>query len=123
MRKRESTISTIASAQRSGRSVKHPYVTRKRGTCAGKPIIIGTRIKVEQIAVEYESMGLTADEIVQRHPHLTLAQVHDALSYYYDNIDQIKADLRAGEELVRELRKLYPLSVVEDKLKNRVEFL
>ena len=58
---------------------------------------------------------MTPDEIVQSHPHLTLAQVHDALSYYYDHIDEIKADLRAGERFVREMKKLYPRSVLEKK--------
>jgi uncharacterized protein (DUF433 family) len=66
--------------------MKHPYISRKKGTCGGKPIIAGTRIKVEQVAIVYERMGWTADQIIQAHPHLSLAEVHDALSYYYENI-------------------------------------
>lgn len=95
--------------------VKHPYITRKKGVCGGKPIIAETRIKVSQIAIEYERLGWTPDEIIQAHPHLTLAQVHDALSYYYENAEEINADIRAGEQLVEELRKLYPRSVLEEK--------
>lgn len=95
--------------------LKHPYITRKKGVCGGKPIIKGTRIKVSQIAIEYERMGWTPDQIIQAHPHLTLAQVHDALSYYYENTDEINADIRAGEQLVEELQKLYPHSVLEGK--------
>ncbi len=95
--------------------VKHPYITRKKGVCGGKPIIAGTRIKVAQIALEYERMGWTPDEIIQAHPHLTLAQVHDALSYYYDHTEEINADMREGERLVEEIRKLYPRSVLKEK--------
>ena len=89
------------------RKMKHPYITRKKAVCGGKPIIAGTRIKVSQIAIEYDLLGWTADEIIQAHPHLTLAQVHDALSYYYENVTDINAELRESDRLVEELRKLY----------------
>jgi uncharacterized protein (DUF433 family) len=95
--------------------VQHPYVTRKPGVCGGKPIIAGTRIRVAQIALEYDVMGWTADQILQAHPHLTLAQIHDALSYYYENAVEIHADLRAGEALVEKLRLQHPGSVLEQK--------
>lgn len=93
--------------------LKHPYITRKKGVCAGKPIIKGARIKVSQIALEYEHLGWSPDEIIQAHPHLTLAQVHDALSYHYENAAEINAEIQAGEQLVEELRKLYPQLVLE----------
>lgn len=96
--------------------VKHPYIARKKGTCGGKPVIAGTRIKVSQIAIEYERMGWTPDEITQAHPHLTLAQVHDALSYYYDHIKEIDAQILEGERFVEELRRLYPRFSLEEKL-------
>ncbi len=95
--------------------IKHPYVTQKKGTAGGKPIIAGTRLKVAQIAVEYEHMSLSPDEIIQAHPHLTLAQVHDALAYYYENAKEINADIRKDEELVQALQAEYARSVLEEK--------
>jgi uncharacterized protein (DUF433 family) len=95
--------------------VKHPYITRKRGVCGNKPTIAGTRIRVSQIAIEYERMGWTPDEIIQAHPHLTLAQVHDALSYYYENAEAINDEIRADEKMIEEMRKFYPRSVLEEK--------
>ncbi|MDA1190049.1 MAG: DUF433 domain-containing protein [Candidatus Poribacteria bacterium] len=92
---------------------EHPYITRREDTCAGKPIIAGTRMRVSQIAIEYERMGKTPDEIVESHPHLTLAQVHDALSYYYDHLDEINADIRSGEAFIEELKKQYADSPAE----------
>jgi uncharacterized protein (DUF433 family) len=95
--------------------VKHAYITRKKGVSGGKPVIAGTRIKVAQIALEYERMGWTADEIVQAHPHLTLAQVHDALAYYYDNAQEINTEIRNDEEFVQALQAEHPQSVLEEK--------
>lgn len=87
------------------RKVKHPYITSQKGVCGGKPAIKGTRIRVSQIAIEYERLGWSPDEIVRAHPHLTLAQVHDALSYYYENADEINAEIREDEQVVEELKK------------------
>jgi uncharacterized protein (DUF433 family) len=72
----------MVARQPMGRRTKHPYVTRKKGICGGKPVIAGTRIKVEQIVIEYERLGWSPDEIIQAHPHLTLPEIHDALSFY-----------------------------------------
>ena len=59
-------------------------------------------------------MGMTADEIVLAHPHLSLAQVHDALSYYYENIGTINEEIREGRRFVDELKKDY-VSILELK--------
>jgi uncharacterized protein (DUF433 family) len=78
------------------------------GTCGGKPRIAGTRIRVDHIAILHERMGLSADEIISRYPHLSLADVYGALTYYYDHREQIDADMLAGERIVEEIRRLYP---------------
>ncbi len=95
----------MAPEKTKSRKRKHPYVTRKAGVCGGKPIIRGTRIKVSQIVIEYERLGWTPDEIVQAHPHLTLAQVHDALSYYYENIDEIERQIAEEQRMVEKFKQ------------------
>lgn len=90
------------------RKVRHSYIERKPGVCGGKPVIAGSRIKVTQIAIEYERLGWTPDQIIDAHPHLRLEQVHDALSYYYENQKQLDADILADEQFVVELRQRYP---------------
>jgi uncharacterized protein (DUF433 family) len=94
--------------------IKHPYITRKKGVCGGKPIIAGTRIKVSQIAIYVEKMGYTPDDIVSAHPHLTLAQVHDALSYYYENIQEIDRQVAEERQMVEEFKKGH-ISILEQK--------
>ena len=60
----------------------------------GKAFIAGTRISVQYIYVCHELLGRTPDEIVTDYPHLTLAQVHAALTYFYDHPDEIREQLR-----------------------------
>lgn len=95
-----------------GQKARHPYVTRRKDVCGGSPIIRGTRIRVAQIAIEYERLGWSPDEIIRAHPHLTLAQIHDALSYYYENTEEIHDEIRRDEKIVEELKKAYSPSAV-----------
>jgi len=82
--------------------IKHPYVTAVEGVAGGKPIIVGTRTPVRSV-VAYQQMGDSPEEIQARLPHLSLAQIHDALSFYYDNQRDIDADLEANrEEFIRQ---------------------
>lgn len=74
---------------------------------SGKPVIAGTDIKVSQIASEYEHLGMTPDEIVEAHPHLTLASVHAALAHYYDNQDAIHREWEEDRRLIEALQQRY----------------
>ena len=95
----------------------HGYIERRADIANGKAIIAGTRIKVSQIALEYERLSWTPDQIIDAHPHLTLAQVHDALSYYYENQAELDAELIAEEKVVEELRSLYPSSLASEHVR------
>lgn len=86
---------------------KHPYITRDERISGGSPIITGTRTRVIDIVIEYEYLGRTADEIVDAHVHLTLAQVHDALSHYYEYREEMDREIRERQEKVEELEKRY----------------
>jgi hypothetical protein len=52
-------------------------------------------------------MGLSAEEIVDQYPHLTLAQVYAALAYYHANQQEIDAELAAEAEEAERLEALY----------------
>jgi len=43
-------------------------------------------------------VGLTPEELIERFPHLTLAQVHETLVCYCDNIEEIEKDLAQNTE-------------------------
>lgn len=88
-----------------GRELEHPYITIDPTMAKGSPVVSGTRIRVIDIAIEYDRLGLTPDQIIDAHPHLTLEAVHDALSYYYEKRDffdeEIKKKIKAIENISR----------------------
>jgi uncharacterized protein (DUF433 family) len=67
--------------------------------CGGQPVVVGTRIRVATILTCYRQ-GMSVEEIVQQYPHLKPADVHDALAYAYEHLDEIDADLAADDEEV-----------------------
>jgi uncharacterized protein (DUF433 family) len=73
-------------------ATEHLYVVTDDLILSGEPIIKGTRTPVRAI-VEIYRMGTAAEEIPNHLPHLTLAQVFDALSYYNDHQDEINAHI------------------------------
>ncbi|BAY29002.1 hypothetical protein NIES37_39300 [Tolypothrix tenuis PCC 7101] len=78
------------------------YVTRDAQILSGEPIIIGTRTSVRAI-VGLWRLGIMPEEILNHLPHLTLAQVFDALSFYLDNQPEINEYIeqnRIPDELV-----------------------
>jgi uncharacterized protein (DUF433 family) len=84
------------------------YVSNTPGVCGGKPCIAGTRIRVQDIYVWHELQGQSVDEIVNSFPQLTHAGVYAALSYFWENRQTILDQMRAGKELVEELKAKYP---------------
>ena len=82
--------------------VTHTHITSDPGICGGSPIIGGTRFPVRSVVTYVLHYGSTPEELVTRFPHLTLAQVYDALAYYYDNREEIEKDIAKNtEESVR----------------------
>ena len=85
-----------------------PRITRVPGICGGKACIAGHRVRVLDIVVWHEHRGLTPDEIVSHLPTITLADVHAALAYYFDHIEEIQQEMRAEREFVEEFRRGHP---------------
>lgn len=78
--------------------VAHPYITKRRNYCGGQPIIKGTKFPVRSVVAYVLQQGMTPEELVATFPHLTLAQVYDALSYYYDHKVEIDWNLAENTE-------------------------
>ncbi|HEO66161.1 MAG TPA: DUF433 domain-containing protein [Spirochaetes bacterium] len=87
------------------------HIEITKGVCGGKPRIAGHRIRVQDIAILYEKLGMSQNEIVSRYPSITLADIHAALTYYYDHRDEIEKDIRKGDALVAELKKRFPSKI------------
>lgn len=83
-------------------ATEHLYIVRNSAILSGEPIIKGTRTPVRAI-VEMWRLGMPPEEIVQGLPHLNLAQVFDALSYFADHQDEILQHIernRVPEKLI-----------------------
>jgi uncharacterized protein (DUF433 family) len=72
-------------------------IERDSQRCGGQPVVAGTRIRVATILTCYRQ-GLGIEEIVQQYPALKPADIHDALAFAYDHLDEIEADLAADDE-------------------------
>ena len=68
----------------------------------GRPRIAGTGVTVRRIVGWYKQ-GLTPEEITTEIPHLSLAHVYAALTYYHANRDEIEADIAAEDAEATEL--------------------
>jgi uncharacterized protein (DUF433 family) len=62
--------------------------------CGGRPRIVGTRITVQNIAIDFNA-GMKPEDIIAERTHLTRAQVYAALAYYYANKEAIDAEIAA----------------------------
>jgi len=79
----------------------YTYVTKTPGVCGGKARVEGTRIRVNRIAFLHKE-GATDEKIREAYPDLTSAQVHAALAYYYDNREEIDAEVEADAHFFEE---------------------
>ena len=74
------------------KKLDYPHITSNPNIAGGAPLIEGTRITVRTIAGYYQ-MGMNVDEILSTLSHLSAAQVHAALAYYFDHQSEIDGDL------------------------------
>ena len=89
-----------------------------RGPSGPKPRIAGHRIRVQDVAIWHEKLGMSPDEIVDQHPTITLADVHAALAYYWDHRDEIERDMAEERAFVQAFRRRYT-GPLREKLKRR----
>jgi uncharacterized protein (DUF433 family) len=81
---------------------QHRYIVFDPEILGGEPIVVGTRTPVRAV-VEIWRQGASPETIPGHLPHLTLAQVFDALSYYSDHQAEINDYIesnRIPEDLV-----------------------
>ena len=58
----------------------------------------GTQVKVIEVVLDKIAYGSSPEEIHFQHPHLSLAQIHAALTYYYENQSHMDDQIRHGLE-------------------------
>jgi uncharacterized protein (DUF433 family) len=81
---------------------EHYYIVKDDLILSGEPIIKGTRTPVRAV-IELWRLGYAPEEIPRELPHLNLAAVFDALSYYSDHQDEVNWHIernRVPDEIV-----------------------
>ena len=71
-------------------------IVRSEDVRGSRPRVAGTGVTVRRIVGWYK-LGLTPEEISTEIPHLSLAHVYAALTYYHANRDEIEADIAAED--------------------------
>jgi uncharacterized protein (DUF433 family) len=94
------------------------HVELVQGPSGPRARIAGSRIRVQDVAIWHEKLGMSPDEIVHHYPTITLADVHAALAYYWDHRDAIERAIADDDAFVEEFRRGY-VSPLEEQLKKR----
>ena len=81
--------------------------------------IDNTRVKVIEVILDKLAHGSSPEELHFQYPHLSLAQIHAALTYYYDHQMELDADIaRRWQEV-----NAWALDEAESPLRQRLRAL
>jgi uncharacterized protein (DUF433 family) len=78
--------------------------------------IDNTKVKVIEIVIDKIVHGSSPEEMHLQYPHLSLAQIHAALAYYYDNQAALEAELERRWRDAGELAQKVSDSPLRQKL-------
>jgi uncharacterized protein (DUF433 family) len=66
--------------------------------------ISGANTKVIQVVLDKLAYGWSPEETHSQHPHLSLAQIHSALAFYYENQNELDAEIERQSQLAEALK-------------------
>lgn len=78
------------------------HIEMRPGVRGERAFIAGHRVRVQDIVL-WDEEGLSADEIITRVPTISLADVHAALAYYYDHLDEINRHIQEDESFANQM--------------------
>jgi len=79
--------------------------------------ISGTKVKVIEVALDKLAHGSSPEEMHFQYPHLSLAQIHAALSYYYAHQKELDAEIQRRWQEVNELAAREANSPLQQRLR------
>jgi uncharacterized protein (DUF433 family) len=65
--------------------------------------IVGANTKVIEVVLDKLAYGWSPEETHFQHPHLSLAQIHAALAYYYEHQEQLDSDIAKRRQEVEKM--------------------
>lgn len=86
-------------------ATEHPHISRNPLMHRGEPTIRNTSITVRTV-VQRSRLGETPEQIAEAYPTLGLAQIFDALGYYYDHREEIEGYIQENHGALWGTQKL-----------------
>jgi uncharacterized protein (DUF433 family) len=86
----------------------------------GVPWISGANTKVVEVVLDKMAYGWSPEEMHRQHPHLSMAQIHAALSYYYEHQAEVDADIERRNRYVEEMRAQQRDPLTRQELESRL---
>jgi uncharacterized protein (DUF433 family) len=83
----------------------------------GRAWVDETNTKVIEVVLDRLGYGWSPEEIHFQHPHLSLAQIHAALTYYYDHQAALDEQMARDERQIGDLVKAKGQSPIVQRLK------
>jgi uncharacterized protein (DUF433 family) len=83
----------------------------------GRAWIEGANTKVIEVVMDVFAHGWSADEIHYQHPHLSLAQIHAAPSYYYSHKADLDKEIKLGTQQIERMRREQGESPFEKRMR------
>jgi uncharacterized protein (DUF433 family) len=82
--------------------------------------ITGANTKVVEVVLDKIAHDSSPEEMHEQYPHLSLAQIHAALSYYYEHQAEVDADIERRDRYVEELRAQQTNPLTRKELESRL---
>ncbi len=79
--------------------------------------IDGKNVKVIEVVLDHLAYGWSADAIHEQHPHLSLAEIHSALAFYYDHTAEFDAQIARQKDELQALRTATAESSLQKRLR------
>jgi len=97
----------------------YPHSVKQPGKPA--PLEEHPRTRVPMLVADYLRRGCSAEEIARQYPYLTLAEVHAAMTYFFDHRQEIEDELLAEYREVEEWKKTHPTPPFLLRLKEQAQ--
>ena len=86
----------------------------------GKAWIDDTNVKVIEVVLDHTAYGSSPQEMHEQYPHLSLAQIHAALAYYYDHKQEFDEEI---ERQVQHIEALAEKAAADSPFRRRMRAL
>lgn len=79
--------------------------------------ITGANTKVVEVVLDKLAYGWSPEEMHFQHPSLSLAQIHSALAYYYENRERLDAQIESDFQEAMSLKPNLSSPVLRQRLR------